>query len=230
MSIRIYDPQTQRDPLPLHLRGRTAHRDRVGAAPGARASPRTSCAPARRSSINEDIDEASRRYGSFTMPGTQDEKSALFVPLVIGEQARGLINLIEHGARARLQRVRRPAAADARQQHERRARERAALRRDAAAVQGKRAARRRARDHQQRPAGRSPPSSTSRRSSTWSATSCARCSAPATSASAGYDPRDRPAFTTCTSTSMACGRSCLAPPPAPGGAWQRMSCERARRS
>ena len=44
--------------------------------------------------INEDIEEASRSYGSFTMPGTQDEKSALFVPLVIGEQARGLINLI----------------------------------------------------------------------------------------------------------------------------------------
>ena len=34
MSIRIFDPTVATDPLPLHLRGRTAHRDRVGASPG----------------------------------------------------------------------------------------------------------------------------------------------------------------------------------------------------
>ncbi len=45
--------------------------------------------------INEGIEEESARYGSFTIPGTQDEKSALFVPLVVGDQARGLINLID---------------------------------------------------------------------------------------------------------------------------------------
>jgi GAF domain-containing protein/CheY-like chemotaxis protein len=45
--------------------------------------------------INEGIEEQTARYGSFTVPGTQDEKSALFVPLVVGDQARGLINLID---------------------------------------------------------------------------------------------------------------------------------------
>ncbi|HEV8236181.1 MAG TPA: GAF domain-containing protein, partial [Gemmatimonadaceae bacterium] len=43
--------------------------------------------------INEDMDRVSAQYGSFTLPGTQDEKSAVFVPLVVGDQARGLIQL-----------------------------------------------------------------------------------------------------------------------------------------
>ncbi len=45
--------------------------------------------------INEKMDEVSARYGSFTLPGTEDEKSAVFVPLVVGEQARGLISLMD---------------------------------------------------------------------------------------------------------------------------------------
>ena len=45
--------------------------------------------------INEGIEEATTKYGSFTIPGTEAEKSALFVPLVSGDQARGLINLID---------------------------------------------------------------------------------------------------------------------------------------
>ncbi len=45
--------------------------------------------------INEGIEEATKKYGSFTIPGTLDEKSALFVPLVSGDQARGLINLFD---------------------------------------------------------------------------------------------------------------------------------------
>ncbi len=38
------------------------------------------------------------QFGSVLLPGTQMEKSALYVPLVAGDQARGLINLadIEH--------------------------------------------------------------------------------------------------------------------------------------
>ncbi|TMG87515.1 MAG: hypothetical protein E6H78_01085, partial [Betaproteobacteria bacterium] len=32
--------------------------------------------------INENMDEVSARYGSFTIPGTQDDKSAVYVPLV----------------------------------------------------------------------------------------------------------------------------------------------------
>ena len=45
--------------------------------------------------INEGIEEATARFGSFTIPGTKDEKSAVFVPLVSGDQVRGLINLID---------------------------------------------------------------------------------------------------------------------------------------
>ena len=45
--------------------------------------------------INENIDEESQKYGSFTLPGTQDEKSVVFVPLVAGEQARGVISLAD---------------------------------------------------------------------------------------------------------------------------------------
>ena len=35
------------------------------------------------------------KYGSYTIPGTQFEKSALYVPLVVGDQAKGLINLLD---------------------------------------------------------------------------------------------------------------------------------------
>ena len=92
------------------------------------------------------------------------------VPLIVGDQARGMLVLTDTRARARVQQIRRAAAGDARQQHERRARERAAVRRDAAAAQGNRAAQRRARHHQQRAGTRSRPSSTSRASTMPSAT------------------------------------------------------------
>src|SRR5262249_19814812 len=45
--------------------------------------------------INENMDEAVKQYGSFTLPGTQDDKSAVYVPLVAGDQARGLISMID---------------------------------------------------------------------------------------------------------------------------------------
>ena len=43
--------------------------------------------------VNENVEEVDKRYGSYTLPGTQQEKSALYVPLVVGDQARGLISL-----------------------------------------------------------------------------------------------------------------------------------------
>ncbi len=45
--------------------------------------------------INENMAEAVARYGSSVLPGAQMEKSAVYVPLVAGDQARGLINLID---------------------------------------------------------------------------------------------------------------------------------------
>ncbi len=44
--------------------------------------------------VNENIEEETIKYGSYTLPGTQPEKSAVYVPLVSGDQVRGLINLV----------------------------------------------------------------------------------------------------------------------------------------
>ena len=44
--------------------------------------------------INENMEEAVKEYGSYTLPGTQNEKSAVYVPLVVGDQARGMIDLV----------------------------------------------------------------------------------------------------------------------------------------
>ncbi|HNH80411.1 MAG TPA: GAF domain-containing protein, partial [Anaerolineales bacterium] len=46
--------------------------------------------------INENVDEESQKYGSFILDDTAASKSELFVPLIVGEQARGLINLSDY--------------------------------------------------------------------------------------------------------------------------------------
>jgi GAF domain-containing protein/CheY-like chemotaxis protein/tetratricopeptide (TPR) repeat protein len=43
--------------------------------------------------INRNMPQEMTKYGSSTLPGTQMEKSAIFVPLVANDQARGLIEL-----------------------------------------------------------------------------------------------------------------------------------------
>jgi|GEM_PF-181361 len=44
--------------------------------------------------INENMAQEMEKYGSYIIPGTRLEKSSVFVPLVVGDQARGLINLM----------------------------------------------------------------------------------------------------------------------------------------
>ena len=44
--------------------------------------------------INENMQQETENYGSYTIPGTSAEKSGVWVPLVVGEQARGLIALM----------------------------------------------------------------------------------------------------------------------------------------
>ena len=46
--------------------------------------------------INENADEVSQKYGSYIVGDTAASKSELFVPLVVGDQARGLINLSDY--------------------------------------------------------------------------------------------------------------------------------------
>ena len=43
--------------------------------------------------INENMLQAVEEYGSDIMPGTQTAKSEIFVPLIVGDQARGLVGL-----------------------------------------------------------------------------------------------------------------------------------------
>jgi PAS domain S-box-containing protein len=92
IGIRIIDPQTnlihflytyengQRidiEPLPMGEKGFSAHVIRTGET----------------LVFNENIDEESEKYGSYVIPGTMHEKSAVYVPLLVGEQVHGLIAL-----------------------------------------------------------------------------------------------------------------------------------------
>ena len=45
--------------------------------------------------INENMQARTAKFGSFTLPGTEVEKSGLWVPLVAGSEARGLIELVD---------------------------------------------------------------------------------------------------------------------------------------
>ena len=45
--------------------------------------------------INENMAQQVEKYGSYVMPGTEMEKSCVYVPLVAGDQARGLIKLMD---------------------------------------------------------------------------------------------------------------------------------------
>ncbi len=82
---------------------------------------------------------SSTRHGRHAVGGRLDDRRGTNARSrrcscrsLVGDQARGLITLSERRARARLRRIRRAPAADAGQQHERRAGERAAVRRDPA--------------------------------------------------------------------------------------------------
>jgi len=44
--------------------------------------------------LNENVAAEMAKYGSYTFPGTEPEKSSIWVPLIAGDQARGLINLV----------------------------------------------------------------------------------------------------------------------------------------
>jgi transcriptional regulator with GAF, ATPase, and Fis domain len=45
--------------------------------------------------INENMPQEVERFGSSVLPGTQMEKSAVYVPLVIGDQVRGVIIIMD---------------------------------------------------------------------------------------------------------------------------------------
>ena len=93
MGIRIYDPKTNLVHFPyLYEQGKRVEVDSMplpegGFGPHVIRTRETLV-------VNENMDEAVARYHSFSLTSAPSEKSALFVPLVVGEQARGVISLI----------------------------------------------------------------------------------------------------------------------------------------
>ncbi len=94
VGIRIYDPLTNMvhfpylyehgkrmsiDPHPMSGKGLAAHVLRT----------RETLV------INEDMASTIEKFGSAVVPGTQMEKSSVFVPLVAGDQVRGVIDLVD---------------------------------------------------------------------------------------------------------------------------------------
>jgi GAF domain-containing protein/CheY-like chemotaxis protein/tetratricopeptide (TPR) repeat protein len=94
VGIRIYDPQTNLMHYPYVYEGgrritiETRQLSDKGFARHVISTRETLV-------INENMDQEAARYGSLTVPGTQDEKSAIYVPLVAGDQTRGLISLVD---------------------------------------------------------------------------------------------------------------------------------------
>src|SRR5260221_5291749 len=93
VGIRIYDPPTRMIHYPyLHEDGR---RITIPSEPLERGFGDHVSSTRETLVINENMARETEKYGSFTFPGTQDAKSAVFVPLVVGDQARGLITLFD---------------------------------------------------------------------------------------------------------------------------------------
>ena len=95
LGIRIYDPQTNRVHYPyVYENGKRISIDSTllrdeGFASHVLRTRETLV-------INENMAEAEKQYRSYTLPGTAESKSELFVPLIVGDQARGLINLSDY--------------------------------------------------------------------------------------------------------------------------------------
>ena len=92
LGIRIYDPGTNLEHFPYTYEN--GKRIIVGPDPLPEKGFSAHVLRTRQTLvINENMSQAIEKYGSYTMPGTQMEKSGIWVPLVVGDQARGLICL-----------------------------------------------------------------------------------------------------------------------------------------
>lgn len=96
VGIRIYDPKTNMIHFPYMYDG--GERISLSSQPLPETGFSRYVISARKTLvINENADEESKKYGSYTIPGTLDkEKSILMVPLVTGEQCRGLIDINDY--------------------------------------------------------------------------------------------------------------------------------------
>ncbi|MBV6450101.1 MAG: Sensor histidine kinase RcsC [Anaerolineales bacterium] len=96
VGIRIYDPQTNLIHYPYMYDG--GERISVESQPLPETGFSYYVITTRKTLvINENMQEEQEKYGSYTIPGTLDkEKSMLMVPLVTGEQCRGLIDINDY--------------------------------------------------------------------------------------------------------------------------------------
>ena len=93
LNIRIYDAKTDLVHYPYYYEdGQRLTIDPIRPVPGQGFTPHV-LGTRETVVINENMREEMARYGSYLLPGETLEKSSVFVPLVVGGQARGLINL-----------------------------------------------------------------------------------------------------------------------------------------
>ena len=94
IGIRIYDPQTELLHFPYTYEN--GQRIEIESMPLGDKGCAVHVLRTRETLVfNENLEAETEKYGSYTLPGTQAEKSSVYVPLVAGDQARGLINLID---------------------------------------------------------------------------------------------------------------------------------------
>ncbi|TMH65279.1 MAG: GAF domain-containing protein, partial [Betaproteobacteria bacterium] len=93
VNIRIYDPQTNLIHYPYAYRKGQRFTIASSLLPDAGFGPHV-LRTRETLVINENMQQESEKYGSYMLvPGAELEKSAVYVPLVAGDQARGLIKL-----------------------------------------------------------------------------------------------------------------------------------------
>ncbi len=96
VGIRIYDPQMNMEHFPytyengerIQIASEPVNNDGKGFGPHVYRTRQTLV-------INQGMLDEIANYGSYIMPGTQLQKSSIYVPLVVGDQARGLIEIVD---------------------------------------------------------------------------------------------------------------------------------------
>ncbi len=94
MSIRIYDPQTNMMHIPYYYEN--GERITIESLPLAEQGFVQHVLHTRETLvINENMAQEMEKYGNDVLPGTQMAKTLVYVPLVVGDQARGIIDLVD---------------------------------------------------------------------------------------------------------------------------------------
>src|SRR6266536_1365369 len=92
MGIRVYDPKT--DLIHYAYTYENGKRLSLESEPLGKAGFAAHVLRTRETLvINENMAQAMAKYDSYTLPGTQVDRSTVLVPMVAGEQARGVISL-----------------------------------------------------------------------------------------------------------------------------------------